>query len=80
VILAGYLLSALISVGAILIEEMVYHRYNQWSDLVRLVGYCFLEPVFYRPLNTVWRVQGLWKFVRKRNSWQLLPRSGFTKT
>jgi cellulose synthase/poly-beta-1,6-N-acetylglucosamine synthase-like glycosyltransferase len=77
--LGGYLMSALVSVGAVLIEEMVYRRYNEWSDLLRLIGYCFLEPLFYRPFNTVWRIKGLWHFLRKKNSWQLLPRSGFAK-
>lgn len=79
VMMGGYLLSALVSLGAVLIEEMVYHRYNQWSDLLRLVGYCVLEPLFYRPLNTIWRLRGLWHFLRNHNSWELLPRNGFAK-
>ena len=79
VIAGGFLLSALLSLSAVLIEEMVYHRYNRLGDLARLVGYCFLEPLFYRPLNTIWRLRGLWHYVRKRNSWELLPRTGFTR-
>jgi hypothetical protein len=75
--LFGYLFSSLLSVGSVLLEEMVYHRYNDWGDLCRLVGVCFLEPVYYRPLNTIWRVQGLWHFVTGRNSWQLIHREGF---
>ena len=76
-LLSGYLTSALLSVAAVVQEELVYHRYSAWADLLRLIGYCFLEPLFYRPLNTVWRLRGLWHYVRKKNSWQLLPRSGF---
>jgi len=64
--------------GAVLIEEMVYRRYNRWSDLSRLIGYCFLEPLLYRPINTIWRLGGLWDYVGKRNSWQLLQRNGFS--
>jgi cellulose synthase/poly-beta-1,6-N-acetylglucosamine synthase-like glycosyltransferase len=72
----GYLLSVLISIGSVLMEEMAYHRYNDWRDLFRLVGLCFIEYFPYRPLNTIWRVQGLWQFVRGKNSWQLIDRVG----
>jgi cellulose synthase/poly-beta-1,6-N-acetylglucosamine synthase-like glycosyltransferase len=73
----GYLFSSLLSVGSVVLEEMVYHRYNDWGDLLRLIGLCFLEPVYYRPLNTIWRLQGLWHFASGRNSWQLIQRTGF---
>jgi cellulose synthase/poly-beta-1,6-N-acetylglucosamine synthase-like glycosyltransferase len=73
----GYLFSSLLSVGSVVLEEMVYHRYNDWGDLLRLIGLCFLEPVYYRPLNTIWRLQGLWHFATGRNSWQLIQRTGF---
>jgi len=76
-LISGYLMSALVSVAAVVMEEVTFHRYNEWADLLRLIGYCFLEPLFYRPLNTAWRLKGLWHYLRKKNSWQLLPRSGF---
>jgi cellulose synthase/poly-beta-1,6-N-acetylglucosamine synthase-like glycosyltransferase len=76
-LVAGYLMSVMLSVLAVLIEEMVYHRYNRWADLSRLVGYCFLEPLFYRPLNTIWRIHGIYQYCRKQNAWVLLPRNGF---
>jgi cellulose synthase/poly-beta-1,6-N-acetylglucosamine synthase-like glycosyltransferase len=77
-LLFGYVASTLLSLGSVLLEEMVYHRYNDWSDLLRLVGFCFLEPFWYRPLNTIWRLQGLWHFLAGRNSWQLIQRTGFS--
>ena len=73
----GYLLGVFISVGAVLMEEMAYHRYDNWRDLMRLTGLCFLECSFYRPLTTIWRLQGLWQFVRGRNTWQTIDRVGF---
>jgi cellulose synthase/poly-beta-1,6-N-acetylglucosamine synthase-like glycosyltransferase len=73
----GYLFSATLSMGSVLVEEMVYRRYNRWSDLFRLIAYCFVEPVLYRPINTIWRLRGLWDFIGGRNSWQLLQRTGF---
>ena len=63
--------------GAVLMEEMAYHRYENWRDLMRLTGLCFLECSFYRPLTTIWRRRGLWQFVRGRNTWQTIDRVGF---
>lgn len=76
----GYILGASLSIGAVLLEEMVYRRYERWSDLLKLIGYCLLEPLFYRPLNTVWRIRGLWHYLTGQNSWQLLPRTGLSRT
>jgi cellulose synthase/poly-beta-1,6-N-acetylglucosamine synthase-like glycosyltransferase len=73
----GYLLAVFISIGSVLIEEMAYHRYNHGGDLLRLVAFCFIEPFPYRLLNTIWRLQGLWHFIRGRNNWQLIDRAGF---
>jgi cellulose synthase/poly-beta-1,6-N-acetylglucosamine synthase-like glycosyltransferase len=75
----GYLFGVFLSVGAVVIEEMVYRRYERWSELLRLVGYCFLEPLFYRPLNTMWRIRGLWYYATGQNAWQLLPRTGLSQ-
>jgi len=73
----GFLFGTLISIGSVLIEEMTYHRYNDWRDLVRLIAFCFLEHIPYRPLNSLWRLKGLWRFMAGRNSWQLIDRVGF---
>ena len=76
-LLLGYFLGVFISVGSVLLEEMAYHRYDDWRDLIRLFGLCFIEHFPYRLMNTVWRLQGLWQFVRGHNSWQLIDRVGF---
>ena len=77
-VLLAFALDALVSsMGSVLLEELVYQRYNDWGDLMRLVGLCFLEPLGYRLLNTLWRMKGLWHFFNGRNSWQLIDRVGF---
>jgi cellulose synthase/poly-beta-1,6-N-acetylglucosamine synthase-like glycosyltransferase len=75
-LLFGYLFGTLISVGAVVIEEMSYHRYNDPRDLVRLLGACFLEHFPYRQINSVWRLRGMWQFVAGRTSWQMIDRVG----
>lgn len=74
----GYLFGTLISVGAVVMEEMTYHRYNNSRDLLRLMAYCFCEYLLYRPMNTLWRLQGLWQFVNGRSGWQSIERAGFS--
>ncbi len=44
----GYAFATLISIGAVLLEEMTYRRYNDWRELARLLVYCLLEHFPYR--------------------------------
>jgi len=67
----------LISIGSVLLEEMTYHRYDNARDFARLLAYCFLEFFPYRPLNTLWRLHGLWDSVKDCNSWVKIDRVGF---
>jgi cellulose synthase/poly-beta-1,6-N-acetylglucosamine synthase-like glycosyltransferase len=78
--LFGYLFGTLISIGSIVIEEMTYHRYNNPRDLLRLIGVCFLEHIPYRPLNCLWRIQGMWEFATGKNAWQMIDRVGLAGT
>jgi cellulose synthase/poly-beta-1,6-N-acetylglucosamine synthase-like glycosyltransferase len=77
-LLFGYLFGTLISIGSVVIEEMTYHRYNDWRDLSRLILACFLEHFPYRQLNTLWRLRGLWEFFSGQSSWRKIERVGFS--
>src|ERR1700730_5091805 len=72
----GYAFATLISFGSVLQEEITYKRYNDWRDVVRLVSYCFLEHFPYRQLHMVWRLQGLWQYLRGDMAWRPLKRQG----
>ena len=76
-LLFGYAFATVISIGAVLQEEVTYKRYNDWQDVVRLVSYCFLEHFPYRQLHMIWRLQGLWQYLRGDLSWKPLKRKGF---
>lgn len=73
----GYAFATLISIGSVLQEEMTYKRYNDWRDVARLISYCFLEHFPYRQLHMVWRLQGLWQYLRGDMEWRPLKRQGF---
>jgi len=75
-LLFGYAFATMISIGSVLQEEITYKRYNEWQDVVRLVTYCFLEHFPYRQLHMIWRLQGLWQYLRGDNVWRPLKRKG----
>jgi cellulose synthase/poly-beta-1,6-N-acetylglucosamine synthase-like glycosyltransferase len=72
----GYGFATLISIGSVLQEELTYKRYNDWQDVARLVSYCFLEHFPYRQMHMIWRLQGLWQYLRGDMAWRPLTRQG----
>ncbi len=75
-LLFGYAFATVISIGSVLQEELTYRRYNDWQDVARLVSYCFLEHCPYRQLHMIWRLQGLWQYLRGDLAWRPLNRQG----
>ena len=79
-LLFGYAFATLISMGAVLQEEITYKRYNEWKDVVRLVSFCFLEHFPYRQLHMIWRLQGMWQYLRGDLAWKPLKRKGLVSS
>jgi cellulose synthase/poly-beta-1,6-N-acetylglucosamine synthase-like glycosyltransferase len=72
----GYAFATVISIGSVLQEEITYKRYNDWQDVARLVSYCFFEHFPYRQLHMIWRLQGLWQYLRGDLVWKPMKRKG----
>ena len=72
----GYAFATVISIGSVLLEELTYKRYNDWQDVIRLVTYCFVEHFPYRQMQMVWRLQGMWQYLRGDIAWGVLQRGG----
>ena len=75
-LLFGYAFATVISIGSVLQEEITYKRYNDWQDVVRLVSCCFLEHFPYRQLHMIWRLEGLWQYLRGNHAWAPATRKG----
>ncbi len=75
-LLFGYAFATVISIGSVLLEELTYKRYNDWQDVARLVSYCFLEHFPYRQLHMIWRLQGMYQYLRGDTVWRSLQRQG----
>jgi cellulose synthase/poly-beta-1,6-N-acetylglucosamine synthase-like glycosyltransferase len=72
----GYAFATVISIGSVLQEEITYKRYNDWQDVIRLVSYCFLEHFPYRQMHMIWRLRGLWQYLRGDLVWKPMKRKG----
>jgi cellulose synthase/poly-beta-1,6-N-acetylglucosamine synthase-like glycosyltransferase len=67
----------LFSVGAVLLEEISFHRYSRGRDLFKLVVYAVLENFGYRQLTVLWRLKGIFDYFRGVKSWGTMKRTGF---
>jgi hypothetical protein len=66
-----------ISVGALFLEEISGNQVGRARDLAILTLCAVVENFGYRQLNSLWRVQGLWQFLRKKRGWGEMVRAGF---
>ncbi len=72
-------LGLLLSVSALLLEELSFHMYSRPSDLLRLVAALIVENLGYRQLNTAWRLMGLWRWIlRSKGHWGEMKRKGLS--
>lgn len=72
----GY--GVLVSIASILVEELTFHRYERWRDLLALIAASVVENVGFRQAHSWWRLKGLFAVVRGRPAvWGEMPRIGF---
>jgi hypothetical protein len=71
----GYAFATLISIGSVLLEEMTYRRYSDWREVGRLLFFCLFEHFPYRQMTMVWRLQGIWQYIRGDLAWGEIKRA-----
>jgi cellulose synthase/poly-beta-1,6-N-acetylglucosamine synthase-like glycosyltransferase len=74
--LVAVILGVLLSISALLLEEMSFHLYPRFGQLVLLLLMTIVENFGFRQLTTLWRLGGLlqWAFGTKAK-WGAMPRS-----
>jgi cellulose synthase/poly-beta-1,6-N-acetylglucosamine synthase-like glycosyltransferase len=77
-LLFGYAFATLISIGSVLLEELTYRRYNRARDVARLLLYCLFEHFPYRQITMIWRLQGIWQYLRGDLQWREMRRTGLS--
>jgi hypothetical protein len=76
-LILAYLIGTMISIGAVLLEELNYRRYQKVSELVRLLLLCVIEFFPYRQFLVFWRVVGMLELLGGRRAWGEQRRRGF---
>jgi cellulose synthase/poly-beta-1,6-N-acetylglucosamine synthase-like glycosyltransferase len=71
----GYAFATLISIGSVLLEELTYRRYSDWREVSRLLFFCLFEHFPYRQMTMIWRLQGIWQYLRGDLAWGEIKRS-----
>jgi cellulose synthase/poly-beta-1,6-N-acetylglucosamine synthase-like glycosyltransferase len=76
--LVAYGYGLLVSLLALFIEEVSFHRYPRWSDMLRGVLAAVLENFGYRQILALWQVSGAAAAWRGRQAvWGAMQREGF---
>lgn len=74
----SFTFGVVISVGALALEESELRRFPRARDLLLLTAVAVLENFGYRQLNNIWRLRGLWQYLRRTKSWGAMTRKGFS--
>ncbi|MFZ0159036.1 MAG: glycosyltransferase [Kineosporiaceae bacterium] len=70
----------LVSIAAVLADELSEHTYDRWRDIASLVLAALWETTVLRVMMSWWRVQGLTDALRmRRTAWASIPRVGFSR-
>jgi len=75
---AAYLFGTLLSLAAILMEEVSFKRYRRPADTLRLIWFAFIEPFGYRQVTVWFRLKAFVRYFRGDHSWGKMLREGFS--
>lgn len=76
-LIVAFVVGALLSMGALMLEEMAFRRYPRWRDLLRLLAYGFLENFGFRQFLSFIKVKALVQALWQRREWGKMERQGF---
>ncbi|QSB15800.1 glycosyltransferase [Natronosporangium hydrolyticum] len=76
-LLVAYGYAMVVSLLALVMEELVFHRYRRWRDIAAIAAGAVLENVGYRQLTAWYRLQGSWSVLRgSKPVWGTMTRQG----
>ncbi len=73
----AYGFGSILSLLALLLEEIYQQRYPDFGDRVLLVIWSLVENLGYRQLTVWWRLKGIWRFLTGAREWGSMERRGF---
>jgi cellulose synthase/poly-beta-1,6-N-acetylglucosamine synthase-like glycosyltransferase len=78
--LVSVVFGILLSVSALILEELTLRRYPSFRDAVKLFVAAVIENFGFRQLMTLWRAEGLIDGIRRKQGWGAMERKGFQAT
>ncbi|MGZ4636339.1 glycosyltransferase family 2 protein [Oryzihumus sp.] len=77
-VLVAYGYAIVVTLAAMAVEELSFHKYPRWRDLGATLLASVAENVGYRQLTAWWRVEGWWAGLRRgTHVWGTMTRQGF---
>ncbi|MCM3486517.1 glycosyltransferase family 2 protein [Kocuria rosea] len=79
-LLVAYAYAIFVTIAAVTVEELSYHKYRHWRDLGILLAAAVFENIGYRQATAVWRMEGWFaSLTGRRQVWGTMTRSGFNE-
>lgn len=78
-LILALLVGMLLSLSALLLEEVNFKRHTRHRDMLRLAGYAVLENFGYRQLTSWWRMRAFLDLALGRQEWGTMTRRGLTR-
>jgi len=75
--LVAYGYGLLLNMFTLLLADLGERRYPRLADRARLVMWMVIESLVYRPVTVVWRLKGIWGYLRGKKEWGAMTRRGF---
>lgn len=76
-VIVGY--GVFLSMMALVLGELALFRTTRKRDIALLAFAAIAENFGYRQLNILWRIEGIWQFLRKQKGWGEMTRKGFAR-
>ncbi len=80
VFLMAYLFGLFFSLVAIFINEISYNYYKRYKEILKLILYAMLDPIWYRPFTVYWRIKAFLGYTKGRRSWGTIKRETFLES
>ncbi|MBA4056962.1 MAG: glycosyl transferase family 2 [Marivirga sp.] len=77
--LSVYTFTFMISMTALLAEELSYFQYKRKRDIAKLIITALKEPIFFHPRVVWWSIMGNIDMLMGKKSWGEMTRQGFTQ-
>lgn len=69
----------LLSLWAIVLEEVSFRRYPRFRDFLLLQWFALIEAFGYRQITVGFRLHAFWKYLRREKRWGVSVREGFER-